>query len=845
MEEDKNMDNFSRDLTGILLNDSPMIIIGISPGGELFFLNRKAENFFQSGAEDVKGKSIRELLNPEVSEKTEIEFLSLINSDDKLIRYALENKAGEKRIFEWTFSKVYDEQKTVRQIICLGHDISERIKFESDLERRLKFERLVTKISNRFLTIHHNRIENEIVEGMALIGNFFDTDRISVYTLSPQRTLSLAFCWAYEPEHVLEKNSGVEHLKWKNEKLLANESIVINSINELPFDAADERAYFTEKDISAFIAIPLNLGGNLFGSISATNFGRKKIWDIDDLTRLRICGELLINAINRKSIGESLNYSSELKNVITEISSRFVTIPVEEIDENIEASLRTISEFIGVDAGYVNLVSEDWSKISTTHLWFNENLLLMKELLSDLDFNKYPWWKKNLARRQILAISSLDEIPVEAEFEKEELKKDGIRSCLDIPLIFHDKVMGAVGFNSIEDKREWTEDEISLLNMAGQVFINAIVRERNEKSLKESEKRYRNLFENSAFGIYQSTLDGRFLIGNPALLKMLGYENLADLRSVDIGSKHYLIPTSRENFKQILLRDGEVDGLESEYKRNDGEIIYIREYAQLIQAGDGELIIEGAIEDITDKKIAEKEAFLAKELAEKSERLKTEFLAQMSHEIRTPVNAMLSFANLIREEIEEFISDELAESFSILKNSGNRIIRTIDLILNMSEIQTGSYELNLKTIEILSDVIEVLRVEYHGMANEKGIELFINRHTDDLSVHGDEYTIIQIFNNLIDNAVKYTDSGSISIDIRRTEQNQLSVSVTDTGIGISEEYQKTIFEPFTQEQQGYTRHYEGNGLGLALVKKYCELNNAEISVESKKGEGSKFTVIFN
>jgi signal transduction histidine kinase len=110
---------------------------------------------------------------------------------------------------------------------------------------------------------------------------------------------------------------------------------------------------------------------------------------------------------------------------------------------------------------------------------------------------------------------------------------------------------------------------------------------------------------------------------------------------------------------------------------------------------------------------------------------------------------------------------------------------------------------------------------------------------------GDEYSIEQIFRNLLENAIKYTNDGKIAVTIYDTSDNKIALDIKDTGIGISEDFLPKMFENFTQEQQGYTRKYDGNGLGLSLVKGYCELNDIEINVESIKGKGSCFTLLFN
>jgi signal transduction histidine kinase len=250
------------------------------------------------------------------------------------------------------------------------------------------------------------------------------------------------------------------------------------------------------------------------------------------------------------------------------------------------------------------------------------------------------------------------------------------------------------------------------------------------------------------------------------------------------------------------------------------------------------------IQDITENKKQQEELISAKEKAEKSDKLKTEFLAQMSHEIRTPINAILSFTSLIREQVAGKLDSELADSFTIINKAGERIIRTIQLILDMSQLQTGAYEPVLRRQDIYSDILVKLFVEHKENAKEKNLEFLLRKETNDSEVLGDEYTLRQIYGNLIDNAIKYTFKGRVEVVVWRDEESKLAISIRDTGIGISKEYMDDLFQPFTQEEMGYTRKFEGNGLGLAIVKKFCEVNKAHLYVQSEKGKGSCFTTIF-
>lgn len=246
------------------------------------------------------------------------------------------------------------------------------------------------------------------------------------------------------------------------------------------------------------------------------------------------------------------------------------------------------------------------------------------------------------------------------------------------------------------------------------------------------------------------------------------------------------------------------------------------------------------------KEIIEKNKELesAIEKAEKANELKSDFLAQMSHEIRTLINTILNYTSLLRIEFEDKCSPELKGSFNSIENGAKRLLRTIDLILNMSDIESGTFEVIKRDHSLNKDIIQPVLDEFRSYANSRNLELKFDHNLENDIVNVDAYTITQTLVNLVDNSVKYTMEGSITI---KTEliNGYKSISVSDTGIGIAPEYLPELFSKFSQEEHGYTRRYEGTGLGLALVKQYCEMNGAEINVESEKGVGTTFTIIFD
>jgi len=206
---------------------------------------------------------------------------------------------------------------------------------------------------------------------------------------------------------------------------------------------------------------------------------------------------------------------------------------------------------------------------------------------------------------------------------------------------------------------------------------------------------------------------------------------------------------------------------------------------------------------------------------------------------------LLSYSSLIKEEVEDKVDEDMITSFHVIEDAGKRIIRTNDLILNMSEIHTGSYEYMESTFDIYENILSDIYEEHKHEAEKKKLKFNLIKETDDANIHADKYSVYQIFSNLIDNAIKYTKVGKIDIIAFKEDNDKVTVAISDTGIGIAKSYIPNLFKPFSQEEQGYTRKFEGNGLGLALVKNYCDLNKAEIKVTSKKGEGTRFTVSFS
>ena len=369
-----------------------------------------------------------------------------------------------------------------------------------------------------------------------------------------------------------------------------------------------------------------------------------------------------------------------------------------------------------------------------------------------------------------------------------------------------------------------------------------------EEEVRESEERFRMVFENvfDGISIYSEDPDPskrRLIECNQQYSNMAGRsrDGLLQIGNT-IGLQKTLTDNANDSRLESLNMGKAYQGFFS-WIRPDGKENII-EYVGMPITWRGKSYTIGIDRDITERKRIEKELVEAKERAEESDKLKTEFLAQMSHEIRTPLNAIIGNADYLNDYFSNKMNQESSDCFDSIRLASKRIIRTVDLILNAAELQSSGYKPHFVKVDLNLEILSKLFHEHQLSAKQKGLEFIYTCIENDTNVIADEYCITQIFANLIDNAIKYTKKGKVEILLEKNKTGNITVEVKDTGIGISKEFLPRIFGPFTQEEQGYTRTFEGNGLGLALVKRYCELNNIIIEVDSEKNEGSTFRIIF-
>jgi PAS domain S-box-containing protein len=382
------------------------------------------------------------------------------------------------------------------------------------------------------------------------------------------------------------------------------------------------------------------------------------------------------------------------------------------------------------------------------------------------------------------------------------------------------------------------------INYGNEKALLLILRDITEK--REAESQLRKLsraVEQSPAGILITDISGDIQYVNPKFIEITGYTseevincNPRILKSGDHDKEYY------ESLWKTILTGNEWRG-EIRNRKKSGELYWEFLSISSIKNAKGDITHFLAVkEDITERKNIEAELIKSKVDAEEANNLKSSLLANMSHELRTPLNGILGFSQLLKDELSE--PDHINMLGKIAK-SGKRLMNTLNSVLMLTELENNNYLITLSEVDLVFFCRQI-KTLYGGLAQEKKLSFNVEIKTENIVIETDENLLTKIISNLVENAIKYTNQGSITIELNeyigKDKKRFALINVIDTGIGIKRENQDIIFREFKQLSEGFRRDFEGLGLGLSISKKMANLINVEILVESAIGVGSIFTV---
>ncbi|WP_440951975.1 PAS domain S-box protein [Methanococcoides sp. FTZ1] len=363
-------------------------------------------------------------------------------------------------------------------------------------------------------------------------------------------------------------------------------------------------------------------------------------------------------------------------------------------------------------------------------------------------------------------------------------------------------------------------------------------RKKAEVALKESEKKYSKIVENGNDGIV-IIQDGLIKYANSKAAEITGRTKeeiigKSSLEFVAKESRKWIQQREKERFEygKVFPDKFELYGI-----CKDGSKVPI-EYSSSLIEYEGRPAAMSIVRDITERKINEK-LFIEKTKVEATSRAKSEFISTMSHEMRTPLTIIIGYADLLYLQNFGELNQKQKNYVGTILESAKHLLALINDTLDLSKIEASKMELNIEEVSI-NDVIDDVRTTLMPLTSSKNIDILANVNTDIATIKVDKMKFKQILYNFVSNALKFTpEKGTITIETRPVS-NMIQIDVIDTGIGISEENMKELFQPFQQVNNHETREQRGTGLGLTLVKKFVEMHGGEVWVQSEVGKGSTF-----
>ena len=636
----------------------------------------------------------------------------------------------------------------------------------------------------------------------------------------------------------------IEHMGYSQEEFYAPDFDFMALIAPESFDLirSNFKRHMTGEDVEPYEYSLLNKQGEKFEAIITTkliNYDREKaiLGMITDITA-------------RKRAEEELQYRLKFQHLITTVSSQFINLNPDQIDDEIHHTLQQIGKFADADRSYVFQFSEDQKSVSCTHEWCAREIEPTIERIQNAPLDAFPWAMKKFLSAEMVLIPRVSDMPYEAGKEKQEFEKQGIRSILAVPMISGGRIMGFIGLDSVREEKMWAEDTNSVLKIVGQVFANALENKKTRQELQESEERSRTVFEMipDPVTLIQAE-DGRCVDVNSAFTRLTGWTRNDVIGKIAADLDLWHNPKDREKLTAAISKYGMTQNIEAVFRLKDGKLITALMSAVLIKLKDKPHILT-ITRDVSELKFAQEEREQLKTQliqAQKMEAIGT-LAGGIAHDFNNILGAIIGYAEMAlydtrKNSMEHYNIDQVLKA-------GHRAKDLVKRILAFSRKSEQDKKI-ISSTPIIEEALKLLRASLPTT-----IEIKQNLEPNLHAIFADPTQIHQVIMNLCTNSAHaMEDTGGIlqvglsNFDLTTQRASQypelnpgpyVKLSISDTGQGMDDATKDRIFDPyFTTKEQD-----KGTGMGLAVIHGIVKGHGGGIHVQSTPGEGTRFDILF-